>query len=205
MYGLCRSPVRLPRTRRRHARQHVRQEFSADLSDRIAVTRSPALKARLERFGPVLANDFLLKCSLDSYELTVFPDGRVIVKGTQDPAIARVCMPAISGDNPAEGNRCGAAVCLFQRWSDIGGPDLNMDEVLLPPQFQRRGAFQRSSRCAHPPARMLLNTVKAVRRPENRVSRVSLLRSVDVIDFVTPGLAKPSKSSWVAECLVKRT
>lgn len=48
-----------------------------------------ALKARLERFGPVLANDFLLKCSLETYELTVFPDGRVIVKGTQDPAVAR--------------------------------------------------------------------------------------------------------------------
>ncbi len=48
-----------------------------------------ALKTRLERFGPVLANDFLLKCSLDTYELTVFPDGRVIVKGTQDPAVAR--------------------------------------------------------------------------------------------------------------------
>ena len=48
-----------------------------------------ALKARLKRFGPVLANEFLLKCSLDPYELTVFPDGRVIVKGTQDPAVAR--------------------------------------------------------------------------------------------------------------------
>ncbi len=48
-----------------------------------------ALKVRLERFGPVLANEFLLKCSLDPYELTVFPDGRVIVKGTQDPAVAR--------------------------------------------------------------------------------------------------------------------
>jgi adenylyltransferase/sulfurtransferase len=47
------------------------------------------LKARLERFGPVQANEFLLKCSLDPYELTVFPDGRVIVKGTQDPAVAR--------------------------------------------------------------------------------------------------------------------
>ncbi len=48
-----------------------------------------ALKERLERFGPVLANEFLLKCSLDLYELTVFSDGRVIVKGTQDPAVAR--------------------------------------------------------------------------------------------------------------------
>jgi molybdopterin-synthase adenylyltransferase len=48
-----------------------------------------ALKTRLEQFGPVLAHEFLLKCSLEPYELTVFPDGRVIVKGTQDAAIAK--------------------------------------------------------------------------------------------------------------------
>ena len=47
------------------------------------------VRARLEQFGPVQSNDFLLKCALDAYELTVFPDGRVIVKGTQDPAVAR--------------------------------------------------------------------------------------------------------------------
>jgi molybdopterin/thiamine biosynthesis adenylyltransferase len=48
-----------------------------------------ALKARLEQFGPVKANDFLLKFALEQYELTVFPDGRAIIKGTQDPAVAR--------------------------------------------------------------------------------------------------------------------
>lgn len=48
-----------------------------------------ALKTRLAPFGAVQANDFLLKCSLHPYELTVFPDGRVIVKGTRDPAVAR--------------------------------------------------------------------------------------------------------------------
>ena len=47
------------------------------------------LKARLERFGTVRANDFLLKFCFDGYELTVFPDGRAIIKGTQDPAVAR--------------------------------------------------------------------------------------------------------------------
>ena len=47
------------------------------------------LKDRLERFGPVRANGFLLQCKLGSYELTLFPDGRAIVKGTQDPAVAR--------------------------------------------------------------------------------------------------------------------
>jgi molybdopterin-synthase adenylyltransferase len=48
-----------------------------------------ALQARLARFGPAKANDYLLKCLLEPYELTVFPDGRAIVKGTQDPAVAR--------------------------------------------------------------------------------------------------------------------
>lgn len=48
-----------------------------------------ALQARLARFGPAKANDYLLKCLIEPYELTVFPDGRAIVKGTQDPAVAR--------------------------------------------------------------------------------------------------------------------
>jgi molybdopterin-synthase adenylyltransferase len=37
----------------------------------------------------VRANDFLLRCRISPYELTVFADGRAIVKGTQDPALAR--------------------------------------------------------------------------------------------------------------------
>lgn len=48
-----------------------------------------ALKDRLARFGPVRGNEFLLRCVLDGYEVTVFADGRALVKGTQDPAIAR--------------------------------------------------------------------------------------------------------------------
>lgn len=47
------------------------------------------LKTRLEQFGSVRANSFLLKFSFDNYELTVFTDGRAIIKGTQDPAVAR--------------------------------------------------------------------------------------------------------------------
>ncbi|HET7212512.1 MAG TPA: ThiF family adenylyltransferase [Terriglobia bacterium] len=47
------------------------------------------LKSRLERFGEVRANNYLLKFSFDGYELTVFPDGRAIIKGTHDPAVAR--------------------------------------------------------------------------------------------------------------------
>ena len=47
------------------------------------------LKTRLEQFGRVRANEFLLIFSVDAYELTIFPDGRAIVKGTHDPAVAR--------------------------------------------------------------------------------------------------------------------
>jgi len=47
------------------------------------------LAARLERLGVVRRNDFALRFFLDPYELTVFADGRAIIKGTQDIGIAR--------------------------------------------------------------------------------------------------------------------
>ncbi len=37
----------------------------------------------------VLCNDFLLRFRVPPYELTVFKDGRAIIKGTKDPAVAR--------------------------------------------------------------------------------------------------------------------
>lgn len=39
--------------------------------------------------GGVRNNDFLLRLNVPPYEMTVFADGRAIVKGTQDPAVAR--------------------------------------------------------------------------------------------------------------------
>jgi molybdopterin-synthase adenylyltransferase len=39
--------------------------------------------------GEVRHNEFLLRFCLPPYELTVFSDGRAIVKGTRDPAVAR--------------------------------------------------------------------------------------------------------------------
>lgn len=48
-----------------------------------------ALRERLEIVGKVRANEFALRFFLEPYEMTVFPDGRTIVKGTQDIAIAR--------------------------------------------------------------------------------------------------------------------
>jgi len=37
----------------------------------------------------VRTNDYLLQCRLESFELTIFRDGRAIIKGTEDPAVAR--------------------------------------------------------------------------------------------------------------------
>jgi len=47
------------------------------------------LARRLEGIGRVTRNAFLLRLKVDNFELTLFPDGRAIVQGTDDPAIAR--------------------------------------------------------------------------------------------------------------------
>src|SRR6266480_5074638 len=47
------------------------------------------LAERLRPVGEVRYNDFLLRFNVDSYELTVFPDARAIIKGTDDEQIAR--------------------------------------------------------------------------------------------------------------------
>ena len=49
-----------------------------ELGSRIAATASE-----------VRSNDFLLRFRVSPYELTVFPDGRAIIKGTKNPAVAR--------------------------------------------------------------------------------------------------------------------
>lgn len=47
------------------------------------------LTARLEPLGNVRHNEFVLKFWRDPFEMTLFPDGRAIIKGTTDTAIAR--------------------------------------------------------------------------------------------------------------------
>jgi adenylyltransferase/sulfurtransferase len=44
---------------------------------------------RLTPHGPVRHNEFVLKFWRDPYEMTLFPDGRAIIKGTTDTAVAR--------------------------------------------------------------------------------------------------------------------
>jgi molybdopterin-synthase adenylyltransferase len=47
------------------------------------------VSARLKPHGPVRHNDFVLKFWPEPFEMTLFPDGRAIIKGTTDTAVAR--------------------------------------------------------------------------------------------------------------------
>lgn len=47
------------------------------------------MSLRLKPHGSVRHNDFVLKFWPDPYEMTLFPDGRAIIKGTTDTSVAR--------------------------------------------------------------------------------------------------------------------
>jgi len=47
------------------------------------------LSKRLQPHGSVRHTDFILKFWKEPYEMTLFPDGRAIIKGTTDTALAR--------------------------------------------------------------------------------------------------------------------
>ena len=47
------------------------------------------LGRKLAPLGQVRANEFALRFSLSPYEMTIFPDGRAIIKGTSDTGVAR--------------------------------------------------------------------------------------------------------------------
>jgi len=47
------------------------------------------LATRLDGLGVVRANEFALRFTTENYDITVFPDGRAIIKGTTDIGIAR--------------------------------------------------------------------------------------------------------------------
>jgi molybdopterin/thiamine biosynthesis adenylyltransferase len=73
-------------------------DFSAVLCGRDAVQISPpnqaqidlsSLAAKLENLGAVKQNEYLLRLNIEDYELTVFRDGRAIIRGTDDISQAR--------------------------------------------------------------------------------------------------------------------
>ncbi len=57
-----------------------------------------ALATALGRLGEVRRSELALRFLCPPHELTVFPDGRAIVKGTRDPAVARSLYSRYVGD-----------------------------------------------------------------------------------------------------------
>ncbi len=49
----------------------------------------PAIAKRLQALGEVTQNPYLVRAWIDDYEISLFPDGRAIIKGTEDPDLAR--------------------------------------------------------------------------------------------------------------------
>ena len=47
-----------------------------------------AERLRAGRVGTIHANPYLVRADIDGYEFTIFPDGRAIIKGTDDEAVA---------------------------------------------------------------------------------------------------------------------
>lgn len=59
-----------------------------DMQQSPAAVNLKEIAGRLKS-GRAVHNEFMLKFTIDGYAITVFPDGRAIIKGTRDPATAR--------------------------------------------------------------------------------------------------------------------
>jgi adenylyltransferase/sulfurtransferase len=55
------------------------------------------LAEKLRSVGPVTANNYLLRLAVDDFLITVFADGRAIVGGTEDEAVARTMLAKYVG------------------------------------------------------------------------------------------------------------
>ncbi len=62
---------------------------AVQIHDRPRVLDLEELRHRLAPLGAVRANEYVLRFSVAPYEISVFPDGRAIIKGTGDVALAR--------------------------------------------------------------------------------------------------------------------
>ena len=62
---------------------------SVQIHERQRAVDFAELSTRLQPHGHVRHNEFVLKFWREPYEMTLFPDGRAIIKGTTDTAVAR--------------------------------------------------------------------------------------------------------------------
>jgi len=68
---------------------HMCGRNAVQIHERVQPIDLMELKARLEPLGKVRASEFALRFATGPYEITVFPDGRAIVKGVDDTGLAR--------------------------------------------------------------------------------------------------------------------
>jgi adenylyltransferase/sulfurtransferase len=62
---------------------------AVQIHERLRPVNLSGLAAQLEGLGSVRANEFALRFDDGEHEVTVFPDGRAIIKGTTDVGVAR--------------------------------------------------------------------------------------------------------------------
>jgi molybdopterin/thiamine biosynthesis adenylyltransferase len=62
---------------------------SVQIHERARTVDLAEMSKRLKPYGAVRHNDFVLKFWHEPYEMTLFPDGRAIIKGTTDATVAR--------------------------------------------------------------------------------------------------------------------
>src|SRR5256714_91814 len=62
---------------------------SVQIHERARIVDLAEMSKRLKPHGAVRHNDFVLKFWHEPYEMTLFPDGRAIIKGTTDTTLAR--------------------------------------------------------------------------------------------------------------------
>jgi molybdopterin-synthase adenylyltransferase len=62
---------------------------SVQIHERARTVDLAEMSQRLKPHGAVRHNDFVLKFWHEPYEMTLFPDGRAIIKGTTDATVAR--------------------------------------------------------------------------------------------------------------------
>jgi molybdopterin/thiamine biosynthesis adenylyltransferase len=62
---------------------------SVQIHERARAIDFAEMQRRLESLGQVRHNEFVLKFWREPYEMTLFPDGRAIIKGTTDTGVAR--------------------------------------------------------------------------------------------------------------------
>ena len=68
------------------------------MSTKVSEIALDKLAAQLRKVGDVSYNEFMLRFTVNDYEIIVFPDGRAIIKNTIDESLAKELYVKYIGD-----------------------------------------------------------------------------------------------------------